>query len=165
MCWYTGGDSWVGNDFDISTIAGYRAVHAIKLYARSDWPNIGWDGFRLGIFNFAGGVPGSLLWGPKFVLPAGSTGWKEFSVGWTLPSGTDKFLAGMEQYYNYPTCDPYALDTNTSFQGHSWQYYGGSWAPHQGYQGYRNLMLRVSLSNSTLAISPVSIGRVKALYY
>ena len=165
MAWYTGGDSWVGNDFDISTIAGYRAVHAIKLYARSDWPNVGWDGFRLGVFNFAGGVPGSLLWGPKFVLPTGSTGWKEFSVGWTLPSGIYKFLAGMEQYYNHPNCDPYALDTNTSFQGHSWQYYGGSWAPHQGYQGYRNLMLRVILSNSTLAISPVSIGRVKALYY
>ncbi len=165
MCWYTGRDTWVGTDFDISTISGYRAVHAIKLQSRWDWPNVGWDGFRIGIFDFRGGVPGSLLWGPKFVVPTGSIGWKEFSVGWTLPSGRYKFLAGQEQYYNYPNCDPYALDNNTSFQSHSWQYLRGAWAPHQGYQGYRNLMLRVILNNATLALTPTSIGRVKALYY
>jgi hypothetical protein len=167
LCWYTGADTWVGNDFDISTISGYRAVQAIKLQSRSDWPNVGWDGFRLGIFDFKGGVPGSLLWGPKFVVPTGSTGWKEFSVGWTLPSGVYKFLAGQEQYYNYPTCEPFAVDSNPTPVRHSWMYMRGSWSPFEvsGVGPYRNVMLRVIVNNATLALTPTSIGRVKALYY
>lgn len=167
MAWYTGRDAWVGNEFDISTLSGYRAVHAIKLYTRSDWPNVGWDGFRLGVFNFAGGVPGSLLWGPKFVVPTGSTGWKEFSVGWTLPSGTNKFLPGMEQYYNYPTCEAFSIDNNPTSLGHSWMYSSGSWAPFRqtSIAPYTCLMIRVIVNNSTLAVTPTSIGRVKALYY
>ncbi len=167
LAWYTGRDTWIGTEFDISTISGYRAVHAIKLQARVGWPNAAWDGFRLGVFNFAGGVPGSLLWGPKFVVPTGSTGWKEFSVGWTLPSGTNKFLPGMEQYYNFPNCDPFGIDNNPTSMGHSWQYMRGSWAPFESMSiaPYRNIMIRVIVSNSTLAITPTSIGRVKALYY
>ena len=167
MAWYTGRDAWVGNDFDISTISGYRAVHTIKLYARSGWPNAAWDGFRLGVFNCTGGVPGSLLWGPKFVVPTGPTGWKEFSAGWTLPSGINRFLAGMEQYYNFPTCEAFAIDNNPTFMGHSWMYSSGSWKPFSqtSVAPYRNIMIRVIVNNSTLAISPTSIGRVKALYY
>ncbi len=167
LVWYTGRDTWVGNDFDISTLSGYRAIQAIKLQSRNNWPNTGWDGFRLGIFNFAGGVPGSLLWGPKFVVPTGSTGWKEFSVGWTLPSGVYKFLAGQEQFYNYPACEPFMIDNNPTYMGHSWQYLSGSWAPFNqiNIAPYRNVMIRVIISNSTLALTPTSIGRVKALYY
>jgi hypothetical protein len=167
LCWYTGRDTWIGNAFDISTISGYRAIQAIKLQSRRDWPNVGWDGFRLGVFDYTGGVPGSLLWGPKFVLPAGPTGWKEFSVGWTLPSGVYKFLAGQEQFYNYPICEPFLIDNNSMFLGHSWMYFGGNWRPFEASstQPYRNLMIRVIVNNSTLAISPTSIGRVKALYY
>jgi len=165
LAWYTGRGSWVGNDFDISTISTYRAVEKIKLQSRADWPNVGWDGFNLGIYNFAGGIPGSLLWGPKFVVPTGSAGWKEFSVGWTLPSGIDKFVAAQEQYYNYPNCEPYCVDNSLTFTRHSWQYYLGTWELHVGYQNYRNVMLRVIVDNSTLAVTPASLGRVKALYF
>ena len=167
LAWYTGADTWIGTEFDISTISGYAAIQAIKLQARSDWPNGKWDGFRLGIFNFAGGVPGSLLWGPKFVVPTGSTGWKEFSVGWTLPFGVTRFLPGMEQYYNFPNCEPFGIDNNPTSMGHSWQYMRGSWAPFESMSiaPYRNIMIRVIVSNSTLAVTPTSIGRVKALYY
>ncbi len=165
LVWFTGRGTWVANDFDISTISTYRAVEKIKLRTRGTWPNTKWDGFNLGIYNFTGGVPGSLLWGPKFVVPTGSTGWKEFSVGWTLPSGVYKFLAGQEQYYNYPDCDPYSVDDNPTFVRHSWQYYRGTWDPHQGDWGYRNVMLRVIVANSTVNVAPTSLGRVKALYY
>ncbi len=165
LVWYTGRGTWVGNDFDISTISTYRAVEKIKLQSYSNWPNMGWDGFRLGIYYFTGSVPGSLLWGPKFVIPTGTSGWKEFKVGWTLPSGVDKFVAAQEQYYNHPNCEPYMVDNNLTFAGHSWQYYAGRWSLHQGYQNYRNVMLRVIVDNSTLAVTPQSLGRVKALYY
>jgi len=167
LCWYTGRDTWVGNDFDISTISGYRAVEAIKLQSRSDWHNVGWDGFRLGIFDFSGGVPGSLLWGPKFVVPTGATGWKEFSVNWTLPSGTRKFLAGQEQYYNYPNCEPFAIDNNPTRMGHCWQCLSGSWAPFysESTAPYCNVMIRVIVNDETVGLTPTSVGRVKALYY
>lgn len=166
LVWITATGIWVGNDFDISTISAYRGVTAIKLQSRYDWPNRGWDGFRIGIFNFSGGVPGSLLWGPKFVVPTGATGWKEFSVGWTLPSGVDKFVAGQAQLYNYPNCEPFLLDNNSTFLRHSWRYLSGNWQPmSSSVDPYRNIMLRVIVDNSTLAVTPISVGRVKALYY
>jgi hypothetical protein len=162
--WYTGAGSWVGNDFDISTIPAYRAVEKIKLQSYANWPNVGWDGFRLGIYDFTGSVPRSLLWGPKFVVATGTPIWHEFSVGWNLPSGVTSFVAAMEQYYDHPNCDPYLVDNNYSFTGHSWQYYGGVWRLHVGYQGYRNVMLRVVVEEA-VALTPTSLGRVKALYY
>jgi len=67
-----------------------------------------------------------------------------------------------------PHCDPFALDTNTSFRQHSWQYYEGQWSLYEGSLStapYRNIMLRVVVDNSTLAVAPTSLGRVKALYY
>ncbi|MEE9456781.1 MAG: hypothetical protein V3W11_06495, partial [bacterium] len=128
--------------------------------------NARWDGFRLGIFDFSGGVPGSLLWGPKHVVPTGSSGWKEFSVGWTLPSGISKFLAGQEQYNNWPTCDPFLIDNNSTFMGHSWQYLRTRWEPfrQENILPYRNLMIRV-IVNDLISVTPTSLGRVKALYY
>lgn len=166
MAWYTGADTWVGNDFNLSTISTYRAIEKVRFYSRSNWPNIGWDGFRVAIYDFKGAVPGSLLWGPKFVVPTGATGWKEFSVGWTLPSGVDKFVAGQEQFYNYPNCEPFLLDNNPTFLRHSWRYVSGLWRPmSSSVDPYRNLMIRVIVNNATLALTPTSIGRVKALYY
>jgi hypothetical protein len=168
LAYYTGAGTWISNDFDISTISGYAAVQAMKLQSRNNWPNYAWDGFRLGVYNFAGGIPGSLLWGPKFVMPTGVTGWHEFSVNWTLPSGTHKFLASYEQFYNYPNCDVLAIDDNPTFLGHSWLYYQGQWSPFSGgyyTDPYRNVMIRVIVNNSTLKLKPSSIGRVKALYY
>jgi hypothetical protein len=167
MCWYTGRGSWVANDFDISTLSTYCAVQAIKFQSRNNWPNTVWDGFNLGVYSFSGGVPGSLLWGPKFVVPTGYSGWHEFSVNWTLPSGTYKFMAAQEQFYNYPYCDPFLIDNNPTFRGHSWQYLQGEWSPFNQpvIAPYRNLAMRVIVNDSTVNLAPTSIGRVKALYY
>ncbi|HUU56599.1 MAG TPA: hypothetical protein VMW93_04590 [bacterium] len=165
VAWFTGAGVWVGNDFDIATISTYRGVEKIRFYSRSDWPNSQWDGCRIGIYSFTS-VPGSLLWGPRFVIGSGSGNtWCDFSVGWTLPAGPDAFLAAVEQYYNWPNCDAFTVDTNTNFLRHSWQYYGGNWSLlSPGVELYRNLMLRVVVDNETVAVSPSSLGRVKALY-
>jgi hypothetical protein len=142
-----------------------------KFYTRDNWPNQAWDGFRLGFFNYAGGIPGSQIWptsgGGYFFKPSGANGhvWVECDINWTCP--TNKFVASEEQFYNWPNCDPFSLDNNTTRVGHAWEYYGGSWAPHQGYEGYYNLMIRVWVETGQEfpGVSPSSIGRVKALYY
>ncbi|HUU57204.1 MAG TPA: hypothetical protein VMW93_07670 [bacterium] len=166
MSWETGADSWVGNDFDISTLGGSWWVKTIKVMSGPSWPNGRWDGFRLGVFTVSGSLPGSLLHGPMFVRGSGAGyGWCAFDFGmwaWAL-GGHKKFVVGVEQYYNYPDCDPYVLDGNRTFQGHSWQCQGGRWEPLIGVAGYRNLMLRVVISD-LMAVTPSSIGRVKALY-
>ena len=98
-------------------------------------------------------------------MPDGAHGWKCVSVDWVLPGGTTNFLAAMEQYYNYPDCDPYAVDNNDTFLGRSWQYYQGIWRPVEGTLNYHNLMLRVVVGDEMFAVKPTSLGRVKALYY
>jgi len=169
IAWYTGTGAWVGNEFDLGTISTYRAIRKIKFYSRSNWPNAQWDGFHLGVFNFSGGIPGSMLWptggGGYFFKPTGLSGhvWVEINIGWTCPAVT--FVAAEGQYYNWPNCDPFAVDTNANFSGHSWEYYGGSWSPlSTAADPYRNLMLRVIVDDETLAVAPASLGRVKALY-
>jgi len=176
VAWYTGGDSWVGNDFNTSTLkTTHVKVLKFKMYSYSDWPNEGWDGFRIGFYNFRGGVPGSMLWptggGGYFFKPTGVTGhvWVECDINWTCP--TVAFLAAEEQFYNWPTCDPWAVDNNTNFRKHSWYYYEGTWSPMTGVNveisPYYNLMLRVWVETGYTfpGIAPSSIGRVKALYY
>jgi hypothetical protein len=162
---YSGADAWVANDFDITTLSSYNIVHKIKVQGRIGWPNWVWDGFRLGVYGFSGGVPGSLLWGPTFVVPTGTTGWKEFSVNWVLPGGVTQFLAAQEQFYNLPDCDAYAIDSNPTFLGHSWEYYAEIWSRYDNPQTapYRNLMIRV-IMNDLVDVAPASLGRVKALY-
>jgi hypothetical protein len=168
LIWYTGADTWIGNDFDVGTVSTYAAVEAIKTYVRYDWPSIGWEGFRLGIFAYEGGVPGSLLWGPKYFLPTGVTGSKECPVNWTLPPGVYEFIAAHEQFYNWPPYgDAFCIDNNPTFMGHSWSYSNGVWEPFKSERilPYRNLMIRVVMSDETVNVSPTSVGRVKALYY
>ncbi len=166
MAWYSGAGAWVGNDFDISAISAYRAIMRVKFYSTPAWPNSKWEGFRVGIYAYAGGQPGSLLWGPEYFKPRRTTaGWYNCAVGWTLPAGTDAFVAAVEQFYNYPNIDPFALDNNRTFRNHSWQYYQGNWAELTGYDRYRNLMLRVVVNNVPVGVTPTSVGRVKALYY
>jgi len=162
---YTGMGTWVGNDFDISTLSGYRAVESMRVYSGPSWPNGRWDGFRLGIYSFTS-VPGSLLWGPKFVVGSGSSNaWRDFSVNWTLPAGTDAFVAAVEQYYDYPNNDPHVVDNNRVFLRHSWLYEGGTWGPNTNSTGYYNLMVRVIVNDSTVAVEPASLGAVKSLFY
>jgi hypothetical protein len=175
MAWYTGGDSWVGNDFDVSTLkTTYAKILKYKYYTRGAWPNEGWEGMRFAFYSFKGGVPGSMLWptsgsGYFFKPSAGIQAhiWVEFAIDWTCPS--QKFVAAQEQFYNYPTCDPFSIDNNTSPRNHSWQYYQGSWSPftQSNVEPYRNLMIRVWVEpgQEFPGVAPSSIGRVKALYY
>ncbi|UCH78315.1 MAG: hypothetical protein JSU81_11440 [Candidatus Coatesbacteria bacterium] len=166
ICYYTGAGTWMGNDFDISTLSTYRAIESFKMYSSARWPNGRWDGFRIGIWSVSGGVPGSMLWGPKAVVGSGSGDrWIQFRVGWTLPSANNAFCAAFEQYYNYPNCDPHLVDNNRTFLRHSWLYYGGRWQPYSNSTGYYNLMVRVIVDNSTLPVVPTSLGHVKALYH
>jgi hypothetical protein len=161
---------FVGNDFDVSTIKTYGGLKTFKLQLRSDWPNEQWDGGRMAIFSFAGGVPGSIMWPtsgtPKFIMPTGPTGWQEFDVSWVLP-GTKKFLPTWEQFYQYPNADPFMVDNEPIFKEHSWRYAGGLWIKFMSsVDPYRNLMIRMIVDNEqNEAVSPSSIGRVKALYY
>ncbi len=175
VAWYTGAGSWVGNDFDVSTLkTKYAKILKYKYYTRGAWPNEGWEGMRFAFYNFVGGVPASMLWptggiGYFFKPSAGIQGhiWVEFDINWTCPSRT--FLAAQEQFYNHPNCDPFSLDNNTVFRDHSWQYLEGSWGKF--YQGnvapYQNLMIRVWVEPGIEfpGVAPSSIGRVKALYY
>jgi hypothetical protein len=176
IAWYTGADSWVGNDFDVSTLkTSYAKILKYKYYTRGAWPNTGWDGMRFAFYSFKGGVPGSMLWptsgSPYFFKPSGNIQahiWVEFNVDWTCPSV--KFVAAQEQFYNYPNCDPFSLDNNTTFLGHSWQYYETSWSPPEfppEWGPYRNIMIRVWVEpgQEFHGVAPSSIGRVKALYY
>lgn len=171
LAWYTGADAWVGNDFDVSTLKTYGGLKTMRVQLRNDWPNTGWDGGRIAVFAFVGSVPGSIMWPtsgtPKFVMPSGATGWKDFDVSWVLP-GAKKFLPAWEQFYNNPACDPFLIDNNPTFMGHSWQYLSGSWTPFEqsNIAPYRNVMIRMIVDNEQNdAVSPSSIGRVKALYY
>ncbi|HUV87385.1 MAG TPA: hypothetical protein VMX79_09755 [bacterium] len=163
----TGAGYWVGNDWDLSAIPRYRAITKIKVYSCGDWPNRRWDGFRLGIYAFAGGTPGSLLWGPTYFKPTRTgDGWCNYSMGWTLPAGNRAFAAAAELYYNWPNCDSFALDTNPTFLNHSWRCQNGRWEKLPRLVGdFRNLMLRVVVNNTAFDIAPTSVGRVKALYY
>ncbi|UCH77863.1 MAG: hypothetical protein JSU81_09070 [Candidatus Coatesbacteria bacterium] len=174
VAWYTGAGSWVGNDFDISTLdTSYVKILKYKYYTRGAWPNQGWEGMRFAVYNFGGGVPGSRLWPTSgsgyFWRPSGGINahiWVEFDVNWTCPSV--KFLAAQEQFYNWPQCDPFAVDNNATFLRHSWQYYGGQWQPYAGSSDpYYNLMIRVWVETGVEfpGVEPSSIGRVKALYY
>jgi len=127
IAWYTGAGAWAGNDFDISTLkTSYVKILKFKMYTRDNWPNQGWDGFRIGFYSFGGGIPGSMLWptggSGYFFKPSSGTGhvWVECDIDWTCPSV--KFVACEEQFYNYPTCEEFSLDNNTSALGHSWEY-------------------------------------------
>lgn len=173
LAWYTGAGSWVGNDFDISTLkTKHNVVREIKYFTSPHWPNARYDGFRIALFEFSGSVPGAKLWPTgaegRFVKPAGDEGFKTFWVNYYLK--TKKFVAAVEQYYDYPNCDPYFCDTNPTFLARSWQKESGkSWVPLTGKDPYpfRNLMLRVivRIGYAEIGVAPTSMGRVKALYF
>lgn len=177
LAWYTGAGSWAGNDFNTNTLTG-KSIHVkilkFRMLTCSFWPNTTWDGVRIGFYNFSGGVPGSMIWptsgaGYFFKPSTSNTGhiWVECDINWTCPVNT--FVAAEEQYYNYPSGDPYEVDTNPTFRGHSWQYYGGTWSnlSSENIAPYFNLMVRVQVETGQTfpGIAPTSMGRVKALYF
>lgn len=171
IAWRSGAGTWVGNDFDISTVKTYPYVRKVRLYSTPTWPNGSWDGFYLAVYSFAGGVPGSMMWpaGGRGKYVRGSTpsyGWQEFNVNWALPAGVRKLVAAVEQFYDYPKCDPHIVDDNQTFRKHSWTYYQGNWHLLTNKTGYYNLMLRVVVDDEhNPGVEPVALGRVKALYY
>jgi hypothetical protein len=161
----TGAGAWVGNDFNVSTLTCYKNITSLRLSTRSGWPNATWEGGRMGVYAFAGGVPGSLLWGPSWFLPT-AAGWQDFAVNYNLASGTNAVIMAIEQYYNNPTADAFNLDSNPTFMGHSWQYYSGSWSllSITSVAPYRNIMLRCMVDQNS-GVAPASVGRIKAIYY
>jgi hypothetical protein len=176
VSWYTGEESWAGNDFAARFDKDTEYVHivSVRVYTSNKWPNERWDGFRVAIFKFEGDpepVPGDRLW-PKtgtgyFFKPTGPKGeyWVEIPVDWT--TAHTNFVAAMEQVYDQPRCDPFAVDSNPTFLRHSWSYYGGLWQRLEAMSDpYFNLMLRVVVEDrgSFPAVAPTSFGRVKALY-
>lgn len=173
IAWYTGAGAWVGNDFSVSTLkTRHVKILRFKTYTRSDWPNAVWDGFRIGVFDFAGNVPGSRLWPTsgegRFFKPglASDEGWVTCAVDWVCPAV--KFVAAQQQYYNWPACDPFSVDSNPTFRRHSWEYYGGRWAFLSTIgDPFRNAMIRLRVETWYMlpGVAPSSLGRVKALYY
>lgn len=173
LAWYTGAGSWVANDFDLSTLkTKHDVVREIKFFTSRYWPDNQFDGFRIALFAMSGGVPASMVWPAggvgNYVKPAGGEGFKTFWVGHFLTS--PRFAAAVEQYYDYPHCDPYFTDTNETFLGRSWQKEEGTpWKKLVGLTNYpnRNLMLRVTIQTdyAEVGVSPASLGRVKAVYY
>jgi hypothetical protein len=176
VCWYTGRDSWAGNDFAarFGRDTTYVRIVSVRVYTSNRWPNERWDGFRIAIYDFEGDperLPGDRLWpesGPGyFFMPQGPRGeyWVEVPVGWT--TAHVDFVAAMEQVYDQPRCDPFAVDSNRRFLRHSWSYYIGLWQRLETTSDpYFNLMLRVVVEDggSFPAVAPTSFGRVKALY-
>lgn len=155
---YNAYNQWLGNDFSVATLSGYRYVTKMRLYYVADWPNAPWEGGRIGLFRFSGGEPGTMFWGPAFVKPTGA-GWNEFTVGRSLGTMT-AFAAAWEQFYGGTNFDCVAYDTGPN-QGHTWVQSGGSW---NLVSANRNLMLRVEVTDEYTAATPASLGRVKALY-
>ena len=171
ITWRSGAGVWVGNDFDVSTVKTYPYIQKVRFYSTPTWPNGSWEGFYLAVYSFAGSVPGSMMWpaGGRGKYVRGTTtgyGWQNFDVGWALPSGVRKFVAAVEQFYDYPNCDPHLVDDNATFRKHSWAYYQGNWNPLSNKTGYYNLMLRVIVDDDhNPGVAPATVGRVKALYY
>jgi hypothetical protein len=165
------GEWRVGNDFDTSTLkTAHVKILKFKTYTSDVWPNEGWDGFHIFVFNFRGGMPGEMLWPTSgegyFFKPSGIHGhvWVECAVDWTCP--TLEFLAARDQGYNYPNCDPLCVDTNLEYMGHSWMHVYGEWSGFSETR-YKNVMVRavVQTGYEFPGVAPTSLGRVKALYY
>jgi hypothetical protein len=171
LCYYTGRDSWAANDFDVSTLkSSHVLLTRLGVYSLSAWPNGRWDGFRIALWGTKGLC---IIWPesgrPKYVKPSGPKGWQWFNVNWVLPKWNYSFMAGWEQYYNYPNADAFCSDNNPTFRGHSWWRYQGTWAPWGERPGspYINYMIRVYVETGHTfpGVEATSIGRVKALYY
>jgi len=172
ICWFTGDDHWVGNDFSVNI---YSDINSMIIRTRDDWPNDGFDGFYIAIFDDNNGLPGEIIWpadGEQKLVDKNEIranfddeGWAEIDVNYSVD--TDKIYACIEQYYNHPDADPFCVDDNPVDQGHSWENNGTVWVPmdtgDMGDITNNNLMLRI---RATLAkgIRGSSFGAIKALY-
>lgn len=185
VVWYTGQNHWAGNDFAAPTTLTTVRITKLRVYTSSRWPNEKWDGMYAALYAFtagSGGNPGavgSMIWptgedpSPHYFKPGvtfpNGEGWVDVPVNWSAPAHTYTFLAAFEQRFNDPNCDPFAVDTNRTFRRHSYEYAaGGRWGfLEPSSDPYRNLMLRAVVKEGTCqpAVTPASLGRVKAVYY
>jgi hypothetical protein len=163
-----GKDLWWGNDFGVSTLKGDWRIKDVRVYC-SQWPNGRFDGFRIALFELVGSTPGNIIWPPggtpRWVKPTGPRQklWCAFGVNWALPRDNVRFLAAVEQFYNYPNCDPVSHDDAFQRgQGHSWIKLNGRWINYD--KEHENIMLRVVVIEAT-AVTPISFGKVKAVYH
>lgn len=181
LCWYEGRENWLAVDFDASEISPTPYITKIRFFTRDDWPNEGYDGFKVAIFPFEDDEPGSIknpIWPengePQLFEPTGlphGDVWADIQVGWTSPSSL--FVIGVNQYYDEPDCDPLALDDNITPSGHNWMYVNNAWAPFDPSSlniEYENIMIRVEVqgsgtgSTTEQAIAPASLGKIKTLF-
>ncbi len=162
----------VGNDFGTSTLkTSHVKILKLKFYTSDVWPNYGWEGFYLSVYAFRGGMPNEKLWPSSgrgyFFKPSGVHGhvWVECPINWICP--TMAFVAAQEQWFFYPNCDPFCLDTNPTYKTHSWIYIFNNWSGMNLLVPYQNLMFRalVETGYEFPGVAPTSLGRVKALYY
>jgi len=160
-----------GNDFDVASTlkTNYVSAKKFRVYTTNDWPNNGWEGFFLSLYDFRG-VPGVHIW-PKggshaFFKPTG-TSWNWYDYSLDFPLKETAFLAAAEAIYSWPACDPLMVDTNPTPRRQSWAYYESTWALLDGPCGYSNLMLRVVVETRATypGVAPSSWGRIKGLYY
>lgn len=160
-----------GNDFAVAGTlkTTHISLRRFRVYAADDWPNAGWEGFFLSLYDFSG-VPASQIWpttgSHAFFKPTG-TGWNWYDYSLDFPLERTTFLAAAEPTYAWPNCDPLMADTNPVPRRHSWFYARGGWGPLEGSYGYSNLMLRVVVETGVTypALAPSSWGRIKGLYY
>ena len=164
VAWYTGAGAWAGVDFNISTISTYKYVDSGKIYYYPNWPNGTFEGNRIAVWGFSGGVPGSMLNSPSYVRGT-AFGWNTLPAGGFYLNTATAFVMAFEQYYNYPACDPVVNMSTTGTASHSWYYYSGAWAgiAGLGYGSYA-LMTRAIVNTAGSAVAPTSFGRVKAMY-
>jgi hypothetical protein len=177
--WDQGEDSWVGNDFDLPfAAAGATRIVSIRLFSSDQHPNDTWEGFNVAIFQFTPGTPGHVgdrLWpAPEGDLTPfiptgvhGETVWVTVPVDWVT---SERYVvAAMEQIHDDPICDPFAVDNNAAFRGHSWMSYDElPWRPLSTLANpFRNLMLRLVVEEGGgmyQARTPTSWGRAKAMF-
>jgi hypothetical protein len=165
-----GENTWSGIDFDTSSLDSATTWRLATVRANlSIGSNERWDGMRLAVFDMAGGKPGEIIWPengtPKYVVGYGtvnrySTAWCEFPVRFDLPES--KFVVALEQYYDHPLCDSYAVGFgHGGAEWHAWRNYWNAGWERTGLIW----MIRAVVRSTNNAVEPTSIGRVKALYH
>ncbi len=176
--WDKGEESWVGNDFELPVSAGAARVVSIRLLSSDFHPDNVWEGFNVAIYGFTPGNPGEVgdrLWPPPEeeltpFVPTDVHGehvWVTVPVDWVT---SERYVvAAMEQISDDPACDPFAVDNNLTFRGHSWMTYSGiPWRRLSTLADpFRNLMLRLVVEETGGMFqtrTPTSWGRVKAIF-
>jgi hypothetical protein len=174
ICWYESSNHWLAVDFDASEVSATPIITKVRFFTRDDWPNEGYDGFKVAIYSWSDDGPGSIIWPeigePQLFVPGGlphGDVWADMQVNWVCSDY--RFVVAVNQYYDEPDCDPLALDDNKQPSGHSWMYVTNEWGPYDPSSlniDYANLMIRAVVQDMGMehTFAPVSFGHIKALY-